>query len=111
MGTFTHPITLCSESGEASETLDAIIDGEVLFAVIPRSVLERLGVAVDETRGRPIGHARAQLVGQEGTIMCVFGDDSEPARIGRHTLDTLLLEADFDNEKLGPKTFRLIQHI
>ena len=111
MGTFTHPITLHSASGEASETLAALVDTDTLFAVIPEAVLERLGVRRDESRGKPIGQTDAQLGEQRIPIICVFGSDPEPARIGRHTLDTFLLEIDAEAEKLVPKTFRLIQHI
>jgi hypothetical protein len=110
MGTFTHPITLYSKSGEASETLEALVDTDTLFAAFPRSLLERLGVHMDESRGQPIGHVEAQLGEHRLTIMCVFGEDDQPARIGRHTLDTFLLEADFEKEELVPKTFQLIQH-
>lgn len=120
MGTFTHPITLYSASGDQSETLEALVDTDMLFAVFPRAVLDRLGVVADRTARRRIGgretvrslgQVEAKLTDLRMPIVCVFSDDDEPARIGRHTLDTFLLEADFEKRQLVPKTFRLIQHI
>ena len=35
----------------------------------------------------------------------------EPARIGRHTLDCFLLDADPAQQRLVPKEFRVITHI
>ena len=120
MGTFTHPITLYSASGEASETVEALVDTDTLFAVFPQSVLDRLGVVVDRTAHRRVnygesvarlGHVEAELSELRMHIVCVFGEDDEPARIGRHTLDTFLLETDRQNRQLVPKVFQLIQHI
>ena len=111
MGTFTHPITLHSKAGETSETVHAIVDKSRLFALFSRSLLERLGAQPEESRDVPIGQIEAELNGERATIVCAFGDDGEPARIGRHTLDTFLLDVDPETGELVPKTFRIIQHI
>jgi hypothetical protein len=111
MGTFRHPITLIGSEGQR-QTVEALVDATRLFASFPESVLTALGATELERRGGArLGHLEAELEGHRATIMCVFGADDEPPRIGRHTLDTFLLEADFEEERLGPKTFRLIQHI
>ena len=113
MGTFTHPITLIGPTG-ARETLEAVVDTDTMFAVFPAPVLERLGVEADRTlRGRRLGPVRAELDGQEALIpiICVFGKPDEVARIGRHTLDSFLLEVDLEKRQLVPKVFRLIQHV
>lgn len=113
MGTFFHPITLTGPNG-ASETIEALVDTEHLFAVIPTPVLERLGVQPRETQmagAEAVAQVRAELDGEEGWAMCVFGPDDEPPRIGRHTLDSFFLGVDPGKERLVPKTFRLIEHI
>ena len=112
MSTFSHPITLTGPAG-ASETLDVVVDTSILFAVIPTPVLRRLGVEPREIR-RPgdeqVAQVEAELNGERGWAMCVLGPEDEPARIGRHTLDSFLLEIDSQKQKLVPKTLRLVQH-
>ena len=114
VGTFFHPITLTGPTGE-SETLEALVDTGVMFAVMPAGVLRRLGVKAERSvtyRGkeRGFGQVRAELNGEPGWITYVVGRRGEPARIGSHTLDSFLLEADEENGKLRPKTLRLVQH-
>ena len=111
MGTFTHPITLIGPEGQR-QTVEALVDTSRLFASVPESVLAALGTTELERGGDArLGHIDAELDGHRATIMCVVGADGEPPRIGRHTLDTFLLEANFEEERLGPMTFRLVQHI
>jgi len=110
MGTFFHPITLIGPQGQ-QRTVGALVDTSKLFASFPASLLVDLGVTELERRAdASLGHIEAELEGHRLTIMCVFEADDEPARIGRHTLDTFLLEADLEGERLEPKTFRLVQH-
>ncbi len=118
MRTFFHPITLTGPSG-ASETLEALVDTDLLFAVIPSPVLERLQVEPHreekfrngtETIVRRVTQVEARIGRHRGWAMCVFGDPDEQPRIGRHTLDSFLLEVDERRKKLVSKTLRLIQH-
>jgi predicted aspartyl protease len=117
VGTFFHPITLIGPSGER-ETLEALVDTDRLFAVFPASVLDRLGIASHrrarlsvegEVRELRLGHAEAELKGEHMPTMCLFGDEDEPARIGRHTLDSFLLQVDEEHQDLVPKVFQLVQ--
>ncbi len=118
MGTFFHPITLIGPTGRR-EKLNALVDTDVLFAVIPSPVLERLQVQPhreekfrkgSETIVRPVTQVEARIGRHRGWAMCVFGDPDEQPRIGRHTLDSFLLQADERRKKLVPKTLRLVQH-
>ena len=112
MGTFFHPVTIVGPNGE--ETIDALVDTSILFAVIPTLVLRRLGVeprATQTPSEEQVANVEAQLNGERGWATCVFGAAEAPARIGRHTLDSFLLEVDPENQKLVPKTLRLIQHL
>lgn len=119
MGTFSHPITLVGPTG-ASETLEALIDAKTLFAVFPRSVLEALGVRPTRTLPtrvagvegtRQLAQLEVELDGNRAHIVCVFGAENEPARLGTNSLDSFLVECDPDNKALVPKVFRSIQHI
>jgi predicted aspartyl protease len=110
MGTFFHPITIIGPNGE--ETIEALVDTGSLFAVIPAEALERLGIEADEAKylgGRRVTQARARLGGHDGWAMCVFGEPGEPARIGRHTLDSFILDIDEEGH-LVPKVFHEVRH-
>lgn len=113
MGTFFHPITLTGPSG-ASETIEALVDTGAMFAVFPASLLRRLGVqALDNRRyqGRLVGQVEAELAGERGWPMVTFGAETDQARIGRHTLDSFILDVDPRDQCLIPKTFHLIEHL
>ena len=110
MGTFFHPITIIGPDGE--ETIEAPVDTDQLFAVIPSDVLQRLGMSPEDRKyweGRGLAHARARLGGYDGWAMCVFGEPGEQATVGRHTLDSFILDID-DHGHLVPKVLREIGH-
>ena len=77
MGTFTHSITLISDSGR-TETVEALVDTGATFTAVPAAVLEQLGVVPDYTvslrlaNGQidrvSIGEVRAELDGVRHTI-------------------------------------------
>ena len=115
MGTFFHPITLIGPTG-ASETLEALVDTEHMFALLPHTVLSRLGVYAPHStryRGqwRGFGQIQGELDGQPGWITYITGADDEQPRIGRHTLDCFLLDVDEENQELVPKTLQEIRHV
>lgn len=113
MGTFTHPITLHSASGNGSETLEALVDTGAMFTVIPRPVLERLGVrpfrrmpvrfANGNVEQWELGQVEAELDGQRMPILCFFGSVDAPPLIGCHALEAFLLTVDPVDQKLTPK--------
>ena len=112
MGTFTHPITLYSASGDRSETLEALVDTGATFSSVPTPVLEGLGIVPERTvelrlangqiDRRAIGEARAELNGVSATIICVFGDPNAPPVIGAITLEIFLLSVDPVERRLVP---------
>ena len=112
MGTFTHPITLYSASGDRSETLEALVDTGSTFTGILAPILERLGIAshrtvrlrlangeVDE---RALSQVRAELDGVTENILCVFAEPDAPAVIGAITLEIFLLSVDPVELRLVP---------
>lgn len=117
MGTFFHPITLIGPTG-VSETLEALVDTSILFAVIPSPVLKRIGVEPARTvrvgptrRKRGLAQVEAELAGERGYAMVVFGSARELPRIGRHTLDCFILDVDPVAQKLVTKELRVIWHV
>ena len=112
MGTFFHPITLVGPTG-VSETFDALVDTDVLFAVIPSPVLKKLGVeplGLRRIQRRRIGQVQGELAGQRGHAIVVFGAARVVPRIGRHTLDSFVLDVGEDGHSLVPKILRMIAH-
>jgi hypothetical protein len=114
MTTFSHPLTIIALSGD-SETIDAIVDPEHLFALLPYAILRRLDFWPDRSqryRGkeRGFGQVEGELLGQRGSITYLVAAEDESPRIGRHTLDSFVLDVDPRNEKLVPKTLRMMAH-
>lgn len=119
MGTFAHSITLLSASGEARETVEALVDTGAIFSAIPTPLLERLGVtpfstvpvrfANGQVDHRPIGQLEAELEGQRRPILCLFGSPNAPPFIGAHALEVFLLTVDPVEQKLVPKEAYLMR--
>jgi predicted aspartyl protease len=117
MSEWRFSIALTGPNGTI-EVIDAAFDRDRLFAVFPRSVLDRLGAK--PTQQAPIrdgsemtlgiGQIEASLEGYSGLISCVFGDEDRPPVLGRHTLDTLLVELDPETGALTPKVLYLHEH-
>ena len=113
MGTFNHPITLVSPSGDRTETLAALVDTGATFTSAPATTLERLGVkpqweirlglADGQVVKRPVGEVLAEMDGVRRTIICIFSPTDAPALIGAHTLEAFLLMVDPAEQKLLPK--------
>lgn len=109
--TFTVPVEIsCPQSG-LSETVNALVGGGASVAVMPSSLLHRLGIEPDRTMhfrrddgGRvelPLGHARFSVDGAEGEAMVVFGPEDR-CELGTDTLSALLLEPDPTAQTLFP---------
>ena len=111
MGTFTHTITLMSDSGLA-ETVEALVDTGATFSAVPAEVLQRLGViphrevrlrlASGQIHDQRIGRLLARIDGVQESIICVFGEPGSPAVIGAHTLEAFLLGVDPVEQRLVP---------
>ena len=112
MGTFTHNITLLATSGDARESVEALVDTGATFTSVPASLLERLGVQAEgvvrlelangQIEERPIGPVKVELDGRQRTVSCVFGEPGEPPVMGATTLEVFLLSVDPVGRKLVP---------
>jgi hypothetical protein len=114
MTTFSHPITIIGQSGD-SETIEALVDVDHLFALIPYAILRRLDFWPDRShryraRERGLGQVQGELLGQRGSITYLVAAENESPRIGRHTLDSFVVDVDAESKTLVPKTLRMIEH-
>jgi carbon-monoxide dehydrogenase small subunit len=112
MGTFKVDIEIGDPQGEHFERVEALVDTGASFTVLPRSLLERLGVPSHGARtfrladGRvdrqPIGRTWVRVDGQTEMTIVVFGRDDAPALLGAYALEGLLLAADPVAKRLVP---------
>ena len=94
-----------------SETVNAVVGGGTSVAVMPSSLLHRLGIEPERTMhfraddgGReelPVGHAYFSVEGAEGDALVVFGPEDR-CELGTDTLSALLLEPDPTTQSLFP---------
>ena len=112
MGHFRYRIEIGSPQGTIFEPLDALVDTGATYTRIPRSVLEKLGIAPAFKReflladGRSIQRDVAQVVaridGQSLYTLCIFGDEGSEPLLGMVTLEEFGLGVDPVNRKLIP---------
>src|SRR5439155_15732744 len=83
MGSFLHPITIIGTNGR-SETLNAVVDSEQLFAVIPYGVLSRLDVWPDRSishKGQERGFARCAANFSTGRARSLISSGQRTTRL------------------------------
>ncbi len=103
METFTVQVRVSDGESGVSETVEALVGGGMAIAVMPASLLRRLGIEPEssmhfrsEDGGRvefPVGNAHFSVEGAEGPAMVVFGPEDR-CELGTNTLSDLLLEPD-----------------
>ena len=90
--------------------IEASVDTGATFTMIPRRVLEDLGVTPVDTAlfqladgssaTKEVGEVPIRLDDKVRTTMCLFGDEGQPALIGVVTLEQFLLGVDTVNGRL-----------
>jgi len=112
MTTFNVTFEVGDVAGTHYQQLEGLVDTGATFTVVPRPILEALGVRPTR-RGRfslgngqvveyDVGQARIRLSGLEDVVTVVFGErDTEPL-VGAVTLENFLLGVDPVNEQLIP---------
>jgi predicted aspartyl protease len=109
MGTFRVRIEVGASEHERFEPVDVLVDTGATYTVLPRALLEELGV-VAHTRasfviadGREIeleiGWASIRIDGRQERSLVVFGD---AALLGAFSLEALRLEPDPVGRRLVP---------
>ena len=117
MGEFHWPVGVWSADGERLETVDALVDTGASYSLFPRSMLERLGIAILERYGfemadrsiveYDVGEALLRVNSRERTNSVMFGDDDDQPLIGANALQEFLLLVDPVAEELVARTGRL----
>ena len=92
--TFTVSVEVSNSNTGLSQTVEALVGGGSAIAVMPASLLHRLGIEPEETMhfrtqdgGRtefPVGHAWFSVQGAEGEAMVVFGPEDR-CELGANT--------------------------
>ena len=117
MTTFSVSFAIGDLQGTRFVELEGLVDTGATFAVVPRPILESLGIRPSRQarfslgNGQivqyDVGEARIRLAGMDGPTFCVFGEpDTEPL-VGAVTLEGFLLGVDPVNEALIPVTGKL----
>ena len=117
MGEFHWPVGVWSTDRERMESVDALVDTGASYSLFPRSMLERLGIAILERYGfemadrsiveYDVGEALLRVNSRERTTSVMFGDDDDQPLIGANALQEFLLLVDPVAEELVARTGRL----
>ncbi len=112
MTAFYQAIGLASNKEGPFVEVRALVDTGATFTLVPRNVLQRLGVSPDSTMEfetadgrviqREVAEAVVRIDGTANTTKIIFGDEGTEALLGVHTLEAFLLAADPVNERLVP---------
>ena len=112
MGPFNVTIEVGDPSGQRLETIEALVDTGATYTVLPRALLDRLGVQPhrrstfelgDGTQIQlDMGRALVRIGQTQEMTLVVFGNDAASPILGAFTLEGLLLGVDPVNQHLVP---------
>ena len=112
LGTVKVTIQVGDHQGHQFEELDIIVDTGSTYTVVPRAMLERLGVPIRRSMpsqtadGRivpvDIGQTIVRLQGIEFYTPVIFAEENEPSLLGVITLEEAGLAVDPVNGRLIP---------
>lgn len=112
MGTFRVQIEIEGAAVGRLERVEALVDTGATYTWVPRDLLERLGVRVEEERpfvladGRQVMYGiawvRVRIDGRSQPTIAVFGDPGSEPLLGVFTLEGFGLAADPVDRRLVP---------
>ena len=112
MGTFSVTIRIGDLSGTRFEEVEAMADTGATTTVIPRTILNSLGISpsrqetFEYTSGRQarldMAQATAQTEGREIITWVIFGEEGMSPLLGAYTLEGLFLAVEPYNQRLVP---------
>jgi clan AA aspartic protease len=112
VGTFRVSIEVGDSAGERWETLEALVDTGASHSVVPRPLLERLGVTpeerwpfrlADERQVEyDVGQTQVRIDGRTRFTIVVFGDAGSLPLLGAYTLEGFRLAPDPVGRRLIP---------
>lgn len=117
MGIFNVALEIGDPEGQRYETVEALVDSGAAYTIMPKSLLDRLGVVphtdrtfilADGTRlRRGFGRTWFRLEGQEDISPVVFWDEGTTPLLGAVTLEIFSLGIDPVNNQLIPIESRM----
>jgi len=118
MAAFRVTIEIAPMDQSRFEQIDALVDTGATYTVVPRDVLERLGITPQFRRRFRVANGRVveldmawavvRVEGQMTYTICVFGEPGTDALLGAFTLEGLGLGVDPVNQRLVPVELLLI---
>ena len=118
MATFRVTIEIGPMDQSRFEQIEALVDTGATYTVVPKDVLERLGITPQFRRRFRIADGRVveldmawavvRVEGQMTYTICVFGEPETDVLLGRVTLQSLGLKVDTLKQRLVPAELPLI---
>jgi clan AA aspartic protease len=118
MATFRVTIEIGPMDQSRFEQIEALVDTGATYTVVPRDVLERLGITPQFRRRFRLADGRVveldmavvaiRLEGQTLPTICVFGEEGMDALLGAVTLEEFGLGVDPVNKRLVPIELLLV---
>ena len=112
MGTFPVEIEIGDPQGDHFEQVSALVDTGSTYTVVPRSLLERLGVERHErakfrladgrTMEEDVGRTWLRIDGRAEITLVVFGNEGTTPLLGAYALEGFRLAADRVGRRLVP---------
>ena len=112
MGTFTTAIEIGDPGGRRWQQVDVLVDSGATFTMLPRSLLEQLGVRPQDKApfeladGRSVefdvGETSVRIGNRVRTTLVIFADNGVQPLLGAYTLEAFLLAVDPVNRRLVP---------
>ena len=112
MATVTAKLEVGDLQGRHFQEVELEVDTGSTFTVLPRGMLEALGVPVSRSvqtrladgsiQPAEIGETTVRLGGRQFTTSVIFADEGEPSLLGMITLEIALLAVDPANNELIP---------
>ena len=112
MGTFQITVKIAGPRGESFEAVEMLMDTGATFTKVPRALLERLGVPVEDTYTavltdgshieRTRGRTLIRIEGKEFPTPVTSGEDGEQNLLGAMALEDAMLAVDPQSKRLMP---------
>ena len=112
MGTFTVAFQVSEPARREFMDVEALVDTGATHTVLPRNMLEALGVGTIEQVAfqladervveYEVGEARIRLDGRERTVLVVFGPENSQSLLGATTLELFNMAVDPIRRRLIP---------
>jgi aspartyl protease family protein len=107
-----------SRRGTIRQLPDVLVDTGAELSVIPRSVLDELGIAVEKREPfelangqiilRDIGYGFIHAAGRVTIDEIIFGEDSDVVILGARSLEGMALRVDLVERRLIPAKKRIL---